>query len=269
MARHRNLASRSLAGAVLAALMASGAHGMALWQPEAPVEERRERPVPTLTVSGEGEVSSPPDRAVVTLGAVAQAEQASAAQEQVNAVMRATIEAVRAIGIEEASISTVGVSLYPVYSDRQPRPAGQRLEPEPEPRIVAYRASNSVRVVIDDLSKVGDAIDAGVTAGANQVQGLSFELQDDTQARGEALTAAAKQARAKAEALAAALGLSLDSVLAVSEGGVDVIGPRMDYASARVSLMSASTPVQPGQVDVQATVTIRYRISPSEKPWDQ
>ncbi len=229
--------------------------------PTPPLGERHAKLPPTLTVTGDGEISTSPDRAVVELGAVAQAEQASGAQEQVNAVMQAAIKAIREVGIGDKMISTVGISLNPVYTDRQPIPLDR--ESPPDPRITGYRAGNRVRVVIDDLKQVGDVIDAGVKAGANQVENLSFQLKDDTAARREALTEAAGQARAKADALASAMGLQIEGVLAVNEGGTDVFRPRMELATAGMAVRNFATPVQPGQVDVQASVTITYRVSPA------
>ena len=263
-----NTLLKPLALCLLIPLMFARVHAQA--QPPPPPRDRDDRAhdqPPMLTVTGEGESAARPDRAVVRLGAAAQAETAAAAQDQVNQVMQAAIEAIRAAGIREEMISTAGISLYPVYSDQVPRPmpAGQHQQRPPEPRIVAYRASNSVRVTVDDLTKVGDVIDEGVKAGANQVEELSFQLKDDTAARREALTGASKQARAKADAIAQALGLRIDGVIEVSEGGVQVMRPRMELARAGAAAMEAAgTPVQPGQVEVRATVTVTYRVSPAD-----
>ena len=227
---------------------------------------RDARPVtlpPTLTVTGDGESSTRPDRALVQLGATAQAETASAAQQRVNELMTAAVEAIRGAGIREEMITTAGISLYPVYTDQVPRPLQGGQNP-PEPRIVAYRASNSVRVVLDDLGKIGDVIDAGVNAGANQIENVSFQLKDDAAAQRAALGSAAKEARAKADAIAQAMGLRIEGVLDVSEGGVNVIRPRLEFARGAVAMDAAATPVQPGQVDVQASVTVTYRVSPAD-----
>ena len=219
---------------------------------------------PTLTVTGTGDSSARPDRAVLVLGAVVQAEQASAAQQRVNEIMQAAIESVRGQGVRDDAVTTVGLTLHPVYTDPPQRPFPQN-QPPAEPRIVAYRASNRVRVQLDDLSKIGPVIDAGVQSGANHVEDLSFQLKDDTAARAEALRGASNAARAKADAIAQALGLRIDGVLDAVEGGVHVVRPRMDYARAGVAAaMEASTPVQPGQVEVQASVTVTYRVSPSD-----
>ncbi len=244
----------------LLTLIASRAHA----QPQpAPRDERPANWPPTLTVTGDGESSSRPDRAVVQLGAAAQAESAAAAQEKVNQIMQAAIEAIRGTGVRDEMITTAGISLYPVYTDHVPRPLQGGQNP-PEPRIVAYRAGNSVRVTLDEIAKVGDVIDAGVSAGANQIENVSFQLKDDTAARRDALTRAAKEARSKADAIAQAMGLRIGGVLDVSEGGVNVIRPRFEFARAGVAAMDAATPVQPGQVDVQASVTVTYRVSPAD-----
>ncbi len=211
---------------------------------------------PTLSVTGEAQVSARPDRAVVVLGAIAQSEQADAAQQQINQIMTRAIAAVRDAGIAEEQIQTAGLSLYPVYTDHQPR----AMQNAQEPRIIGYRASNTVRVTVDDLAAIGRVIDAGIKAGANQLQGVTFELKDDTAQRAEALKQAAANARAKATALAAATGVTLESMHGIVEGGVQVIPPPM-YRAAPMVAMEAGTPVQPGQIQVQANVTITYRIA--------
>lgn len=223
-------------------------------QPEPPGGRPDER-FPSITVLGQGEAEARPDRAVVRLGAVAQAAEAAAAQQQVNQTVRKAIDQIKALGIPAERIQTSGISLHPVYSQVQPRP-GQ--EGAFEPKITGYQASNTVRVQVDDLSKIGGVIDAGVGAGANQVQGVSFELQDDTAQKRAALTVAARRARAKAEAIADAMNVRLGQVVEVLEGGGGPVYPMMDMG--RVAMSAEGAPVEPGQVRVEATLTVRYRI---------
>lgn len=213
---------------------------------------------PTLTVNGNSEVAITPDRAVVRLGAEAQADTAAAAQTQVNEIVQRALQQIRAVGIEERKIQTSGISLFPVYSQQEFRPN----TPPVTPRIVAYRASNTVQVEVTNLTLVGKVIDAGTTAGANRIEGLNFDLQDDLPARMRALQQAVAEARTKANAMATALGVRLLEVSEVTEGGVNVVSPmpRMGLMVNRAE--AASTPVQPGEVRVQASVTLRYRIAP-------
>lgn len=221
-----------------------------------------DKPEPALAVSGRAEVLAQPDMATVRFGAVAQEDTAGAAQQQVNKVMQSGVAAMKKLGIPDASLTTVGINLYPVYSQPPPRALGDTNPKRFEPEIIGYRASNTLQVELSDLSKVGPVIDAGVKAGANNVEGLSFHLKDDSKQRQEALRRAAAEARAKADAIAGAMGVKLDSVLEVVESGVNIIQPRMEFkAMARVAEASYDTPVQPGQVRVEASLSVRYKLA--------
>lgn len=212
--------------------------------------------IPVLTVSAQGDARVTPDEATVRLGVFTQAPTAREAQDQVSRTAAAILEAVRRLGIPAERIQTSDLSLGPVYG--QGRPGN---EPE-EPRIVGYQASNVVSIQVEQLDKVGPVIDAGLGAGANRLDGVMFGLRNDRQARAEALTQAVEAARAKAEALARALRVRLVRILEVAEGGAAVSPP--PFLKGRMAAMEsmADTPVSPGQVGVNATVTIRWEIAP-------
>lgn len=214
---------------------------------------------PTLTVTGHGEVHAAPDQAIIRLGAVAQAKEAAGAQQQASKIVNQVLEKLKQMDIPSEKITTVGLTLSPVFS----RPSQRGVEEPQEPIIVGFRAHNSIQVVIDDISKVGDVIDAGVSAGANQLEGLSFEIKEDGKYKEEALRLAVKEARKKADAIAEAVGVEIVGVDEISEGGINFIRPQMQMA--RTFSAEAATPVQPGQVSVQASVTVRYRITPGNK----
>jgi len=209
-------------------------------------------PPPVLVVSGSAQVMAAPDEATVRLGIVRQSPAAQTAQEQANAVAKEILDAVGRIGIPAAQIQTARLVLSPVYAPRGP-------ESRDAPRIVAYNATNTVSVRVNNLSLVGSVIDAGLKAGANQLEGVQFGLRNDLSARQEALKEAVQEARSKAVVMAAALGVALGEVLEASEGGVSVI-PFAEAAAQRMAL-AADTPVSPGQIQINASVTIRYRIS--------
>lgn len=211
-----------------------------------------------IVVSGTSEVFAAPDRAMVSLGAVVEAKQALDAQKQLAQVMQRVIKDIKAQGVPDEKIRTAGLSLNPVYSHPVPK-AGQ--EPE-TPRIAGYRASNTVRVQVDDLERVGSVIDAGIAAGANQLAGLVFDIRDDLKYRKQALQLAAQEARSKAEALASALNLQMGEVLEIREEG----GPAVYPVERRFAAPAAAgTPIQPGQVQVNASVSVRFKlVSPSK-----
>jgi uncharacterized protein len=211
--------------------------------------------VPILSVQGTGEARVAPDEATVRLGVVAQAPTARAAQEQVNRTAFAALEAIRALGVDAKDIQTSDLSLSPLYS--QGRGEGQQA-----PRITGYQANNTVTIRLEDLSKVGPVIDAGLGAGANTLEGVVFGLRNDEAAKAAALTEAARKARAKAEALAQALKVRLVGIVEVTEGGVSVFPPPYPKVGRMaMAELSSDTPVSAGQVGVEASVTIRYRIA--------
>ena len=214
-------------------------------------------PVPTLIVSGSGTARVAPDEAHVRLGVLAQAPTARAVQDQVNRVAGAVLEAVRKLGIPAEGIQTSGLSLNPLYSQVVTK-AGENQPP----RITGYQANNTVTIRVGDLAKTGPVIDAGLGAGANSLDGVDFGLRNDEAARAQALADAARTARAKAETLAKALGVRLGEILEVAEGGVSITPPPSPrYGMARMEAASmAPTPVSAGQVGVEASVTLRYRI---------
>ncbi len=210
-----------------------------------------------LTVRGSGEISAAPDLALVQLGAVAQSGKAVEAQNRVNQTSGAILKAITATGISAEKISTAELTLVPVY-DRS-----QRVSADQNPaRIVGYLATNLVRVEIEEMNKIGDVIDAAIGAGANRLERLSFELKDDTLFRKKALRQAALNAREKAAEIADTLNLRLVRILEISEEGVHTVRPQ--FRIQRMAALAAeSTPVQPGQIQVSASVIIGYQIENS------
>jgi len=221
---------------------------MFLQRPDAPP------PPPVLVVTGTAEVFVAPDQATVRLGIVRQSANAQAAQEQASAAAQEILNAIGKVGVPSSQIQTMRLVLSPVYAPRSP-------DSRDAPRIVAYNATNTVSVRLENLSQVGPVIDAGLKAGANQLEGVQFGLRNDLPARQQALKDAVEVARGKATTMADALRVNLAEVLEASEGGVSIISERVEPFAARTAL-AAETPVSPGQIQVNATVTIRYRIAP-------
>ncbi len=105
-------------------------------------------------------------------------------------------------------------------------------------------------------------IDAAVRAEVNRLEDLQFQIRDDSAQRRDALRKAVLNAREKAEAMADALGVELAGVIEIQEGGVQVFEPRMQFGAMRAMAgESVGAPVQPGEIGIDANVTIRYRLS--------
>jgi len=210
-------------------------------------------PVPVLVVSGNASVMAVPDQAIVRLGIVRQAASAQAAQEQANVAAREILNAVEKAGVPPNQIQTARLVLTPIYAPRNP-------DSRDAPRIVAYNATNTISVRLENLSIVGTVIDAGLRAGSNQIEGVGFALRNDLPSRQQALKQAVEEARSKAQTMAEALRVNLVEVLEVSEGGVSIVD-RVEPVFASRAAAATETPVSTGQIAVRTSVTIRYRIS--------
>jgi len=208
---------------------------------------------PVLIASGNASVMAVPDQATVRLGIVRQAAVAQTAQEQANTAAQEILNAVQKAGVSANQIQTARLVLTPVYAPRAP-------ESRDAPRIVAYNATNTISIRLDNLSIVGAVIDAGLKAGANQLEGVVFGLRNDLPSRQQALRQAVEEARSKAQVMAEAARVGLGEVLEVSEGGVSILDHEPVLAG-RVMAAAVAPPVSPGEIEVRASVTIRYRIT--------
>ncbi|HXG67892.1 MAG TPA: SIMPL domain-containing protein [Blastocatellia bacterium] len=207
-------------------------------------------PIPSVRVTGEATVMAKPDQAQIDIGVVTQAATAQAAASQNAQQLDAVLAELRSALGPSADIQTIGYSLNPVY--RYPKEGGK-------PTITGYTASNIVQVKINDLTKVGQAIDAATRSGANTIHRLQFTLRDEQAAQSQALREAATKAKAQAEALAGALGLKISRVLSVTESGA--VGRPPVPVAARAEAFDVATPVEPGMIEVHATVTLTAELS--------
>jgi uncharacterized protein len=143
------------------------------------------------------------------------------------------------------------------------------VQPETEqagnqtPDIIGYQASNSITVETAAIDQVGSLIDAAIAAGANRANFVNFNLRDDSKARSEAIADACKEAQLKANAAAQALGLKIKRVLKITSAGDFYPQQQQFDLSERASFsasVTATTPIRPGELTVQATVTVVYEL---------
>src|SRR5277367_259720 len=172
----------------------------------------------TIQVSGDGQVQAAPDLAVLNLAIETHAATAEEAAARNGALAQKVTDALKAKLGDKGKTWTGGYSLNPV----------------------------------------GPLIDAAITAGANRVNSLDFNLRDDTGARNDAIARAAKDARSQAEALAAALDLKLGPIINASNTSNDNPQPVMFRAAGNFAAPAMSTPVSPAEVNVSATVSLTY-----------
>ncbi|WP_299191972.1 SIMPL domain-containing protein [uncultured Erythrobacter sp.] len=206
---------------------------------------------PVIELSVFESVTAEPDLVTIGAGVTTQAPTAVEALRQNAAEMQRVIDRIRALGVAEEDIQTTGISLNAQYDyDRDSR---QQI-------FRGYQVSNRVSVKLRDIEGTGRALDALVSAGATDLSGPSFSIENDEEAKALARERAVERAERRAQAYAAMYGYDGVRVLAVSEtiqgrGPVPQIEMRA-MAAADV----ANTPVQPGQVSTGVSITIKYEM---------
>jgi uncharacterized protein len=237
---------------LFALIAASAAPAVALAQQPERAPDR------VINVNAVGTVQREPEKAVITIAVESQSANAQQAAQANARKMDAVFAALRRLGITPPKVRTIAYELQPQYA--QP----SREMPNPQPRIVGYRAVNMVLVEVDTIARVGSVIDATTAAGANRVANLSFELRDPEAARLEAIRIAVARARAEAEVLATAAGQRLGVPLNISSSSH--YEPRMyrmrDMAALEVAAAAPPppTPIEAGTLTINANVSIVFKM---------
>jgi uncharacterized protein YggE len=200
-----------------------------------------------ITMSGHGETHGQPDTATLSAGVSVDAPTAAAALADANKNMQAILAALKKLGVADKDIQTRNFSVHPQFANGN----GQA------PRVTGYQVSNQIEVRLADIGKLGPALDALVTAGANQINGVNFSIHDPAALLAEARSQAVADARAKAETFAKAAGVTLGAILSITENGNG--GPRPVVFAAPMAKLT-SVPVALGEETINADVTITWEI---------
>jgi len=203
----------------------------------------------TLNVNGSGQVYATPDMAYISIGIHTENADAGQAVADNSAQAEAITTALLAEGVEAKDIQTTNFSIYP---QDQYSPEGQKTG-------TIYVVDNSVYVTVRDLDKLSATLQAAVDAGANSVNGISFDISDKDALQSQARDAAMQDAQTKAEELAQSAGVTLGEVQNISYYS-SIPMPVYDYKGVGGAAQAGAVPVSPGQMAVNAEVNVTYEI---------
>lgn len=203
-----------------------------------------------ISVSATGKSYQAPDVATVSAGVVTQAATAQDAMRANARKMNSIFDALKAAGIQQRHIQTSQLALNPQYDYKDRR----------TPRISGYEARNTVTAKSEDLDQVGPMLDALVSAGANNINGISFGIKDSEGAKSEARREAVKDARRKADEMATAAGVRLGRILHMSESSHNMPQPRPMMRAMAMESADMATPIAGGEQTLAVTVSITYAI---------
>lgn len=211
--------------------------------------------VPTINVSGTGEVTVTPDIARVTVGVFTNSKDSTQAASENAQRTDAILKAVRALGVAEKDIQTTDYSVSPQL-DYQKQP----------PVLVRYDVRNAVRITVRKMSDAGKILDAALKAGANVAEGITFDVSDPQKARDEALVKAVADATRKATIVWKAVPIDDEirklrplRLMELTEGSAGGFPPSMPMARmAMTDSALANTPIQAGEMKITVTVSARF-----------
>lgn len=205
----------------------------------------------SFTVQGEGKALVKPDIARVSVGVTSNGATVKEAQNQLNASINKVSDAIKKLDIESKDVQTTNYSIYPQSDYRQ---GGV-------PKIIGYQANTNLSIVVRNIDKANDVLDAATANGANQIGGISFDVDDKTKPQNEARVKAVAEAKKKAQMAAQTAGFRLGKIVNYSEdvGGI----PRPPYlgiAKTADSVASRATNVEVGSSEITVTVNLSYEI---------
>ena len=211
-----------------------------------------------IWVNGQGKVSAAPDMATLQLGIEAQADSVAQAQSEATRAMEEVVKALKANGVAEEDIQTMFLSIQKITA---PDKDGQGEI------TTGFSVTNTVVAKIRNVAKVGEVIDAVVTAGGDltRIDGISFSIDDPTPYLAEAREKAMADAKAKAEQLARLSGVTLGKLIYIQDSSYyypPTLYPMpYSYYTGGMAAPASVTPISPGELDINGSVQLVYSIA--------
>jgi uncharacterized protein YggE len=206
---------------------------------------------PVVVASGQGVVFAVPDRAWITISAESRAPSPREAQRLNAEAMKPVQDKLRAAGIAAEAIRTIAYDVQYEWDFVNNKRVGR-----------GYVARNTIEVRVDAIDRVGELLEIAAGAGATALGGIRFDLKEQAKLEREALRLAVLDARAKADAAAAGAGRTVERILRVEEGGVEVppMPVRMMRQAAQANVADLAPPISAGQMEIRARATVTVTL---------
>ena len=211
-----------------------------------------EKVQPSLSITATGTMAGQPDQAVIRFGVHSTSDRADMAMQANQRAMTQAFSVLAEAGIEGDNVATTSLALNPRYTHYQ------KTDGNTPPEISGYEAHNNVLVTVTDLDNLGRVLDSLVTSGVNGIDSVTFQISDTTELEQAARIKAAKEARAKAETYAEAIGTEITGVMSMSEAGGSRPQPYAMMDMARAS--GNSVPMAAGTQDISVTVSVVFGL---------
>ena len=204
----------------------------------------------TITVVGTGSASGTPDIAYIELGVESRSEDIATAFSEANSTISIVISAVNGVGVASEDVRTTGLNIY------REGPFDRNMGDQ----NVSYVVSNQIRLIVRDTSTVAEVINAAVAAGANQLYGLQFGIDNRDTLESDARADAFADARARAEELAGLAGLTVGDVVSISEYSGNASPFNVSNLAQADSMGGGGAVVEPGNLSVTVSIEVTFAI---------
>ncbi|MBI2315083.1 SIMPL domain-containing protein [Candidatus Daviesbacteria bacterium] len=202
----------------------------------------------TFDVTGEGKVTAKPDIAFVTAGISAEGQTVKSVQDQMSNVINKVSTNLKQLGVDSKDIQTTNYNIQPKIDFRE----GQR--------ITGFTTNTNLQIKVRQLDKAGEVIDTATSSGANQISGVSFDIDDKTKLEDEARKKAVEEAKKKAQRSGQIAGFKLGRIINYSENQAGFLRPVSLSMEAAKAAGDTATQVEPGSSEVTINVTLSYEI---------
>lgn len=206
-------------------------------------------PPRTISVTGSGSVQAAPDMANITIGVSTVAPTARAALDANNAQTTKMFAFLKSAGVADKDMQSTNLSFSPQYRNYRPNENRQ-------PEIIGYMVNNSVRVAVRKLASFGEVLDGVVTAGANNINGIGFDVSQRQTLTRTAAANAVKDGIAQAKNIALAAGLKLGPILSISQSG----GFRPPQKFLARSMAAEAVPIAAGELTIGTSASMVFAI---------
>ena len=207
-------------------------------------------PPPSLNVNGAGKVTLIPDIAYINIGVHTEGQDVAEALSSNTAQAQKVADELVKMGVAAKDIQTTNFNVYPQ----------QQYGPNGEQTGIKYMVDNTVYVTVRDLTKLGALLDAVVKSGANNINGISFDVADKTAALEQARKAAVEDAQTQATQIADAAGVKLGKILSINVSSSGQPVPMYDVKGVGGAAASANVPVSAGQLVLEVDVNVSFEL---------
>jgi len=211
----------------------------------------------TITVSGTGEVYAKPDLALIDFSVITEEKTVAEAMNDNTKKMNAVIASVKNQGVEDKDLKTTSFNIYPRYEWYEKTEVS--FYPQGERVLVGYEVRQTLQVKIRNMEKIGDIIEGGTTAGANQIGDLQLTVDKQDELKKQARAEAINKAKAKAEELASQLGVDLVRITNFNESGIVPYYYALEEAVGKGGGEEAPQ-IETGENKIEVNVSITYQI---------